>query len=64
MAGFLDGPAERLRSSVAQIVNGTNGGQGLGAAIAWGGGGLFITSAHVIRSPRMTVVTQDPAGPG
>jgi S1-C subfamily serine protease len=30
-----------------------------GAAIAWTDGGLFVTSAHVIRSPRMTVVTPD-----
>jgi serine protease Do len=59
MASFLDGPAERLRSSVAQIVTGTNGNAGVGAAIAWSDGGLFVTSAHVIRSPRMTVVTPD-----
>src|SRR5918993_2628190 len=52
------GPAERLRSSVAQIVTGTNGRGGIGAAIAWSDG-LFVTSAHVIRSPRMTVVTPD-----
>jgi serine protease Do len=60
MDDFLSGPAERLRASVAQIVNGVNGSRGIGAAIAWGDGDLFITSAHVIRSPRMTVVT--PAG--
>jgi len=59
MAGFLSGPAERLRSSVAQIVGGSNGRAGIGAAIAWSYGGLFVTSAHVIRSPRMTVVTPD-----
>jgi serine protease Do len=59
MADFLSGPAERLRASVAQIVNGSNGGTGIGAAIAWGEGGLFVTSAHVIRSPRMTLVTPD-----
>jgi serine protease Do len=59
MADFLSGPAERLRASVAQIVNGTNGRSGSGAAIAWSDGGLFVTSAHVIRSPRMTVVTPD-----
>ena len=52
------GPAQRLRSSVAQIVTGTNGRGGVGAAIAWSDG-LFVTSAHVIRSPRMTVVTPD-----
>jgi serine protease Do len=57
-AGWCD-PAERLRSSVAQIVNGSNGNGGVGAAIAWTDGGLFVTSAHVIRSPRMTVVTPD-----
>jgi len=67
MAGFSDqrswaawcAPAERLRSSVAQIVTGTNGNGGIGAAIAWTDGGLFITSAHVIRSPRMAMVTPD-----
>jgi serine protease Do len=65
MAGFLSDPAERLRSSVAQIVNGRNGSGGIGAAIAWTDGGrsmrtgLLVTSAHVIRSPRMTVVTPD-----
>jgi serine protease Do len=52
-------PAERLRSGVAQIVTGTNGTGGIGAAIAWADDGLFVTSAHVIRSPRMTVVTPD-----
>jgi serine protease Do len=52
-------PAERLRSGVAQIVTGTNGAGGIGAAIAWADDGLFVTSAHVIRSPRMTVVTPD-----
>jgi serine protease Do len=57
MASFLSGPAERLRSSVAQIVNGSNGSGGVGAAIAWADAGLFVTSAHVIRSPRMTLVT-------
>jgi serine protease Do len=56
---FLSGPAERLRGSVAQIVNGRNGSGGAGAAIAWGDGGLFVTSAHVIGSPRMAVVTPD-----
>jgi serine protease Do len=64
MAGFLSGPAERLRSSVAQIVSDEAGPHGpasggIGAAIAWSDGGLFVTSAHVIRSPRMTVVTPD-----
>jgi serine protease Do len=77
MAGFSDrpswagwcGPAERLRSSVAQIIGeaGPHGpasaagshGLATGAAIAWSDGGLFVTSAHVIRSPRMTVVTPD-----
>jgi len=59
MISFLSGPAERLRSSVAQIVTGTNGNGGIGAAIAWTDNGLFVTSAHVIRSPRMIVVTPD-----
>jgi len=59
MPDFLSAPAERLRSSVAQIANGTDGNQGMGAAIAWGDGDLFVTSAHVIRSPRMTLVTPD-----
>ncbi|MFL5475135.1 MAG: S1C family serine protease [Gemmatimonadales bacterium] len=59
MAEFLSGPAERLRSSVAQIVNGRNGSGGVGAAIAWTDVGLFVTSAHVVRSYRMTVVTPD-----
>lgn len=60
MSGFLSGPAERLRTSVAQIINeaGPHGPAGVGAAIAWRDG-LFVTSAHVIRSPRMTVVTPD-----
>jgi serine protease Do len=50
---------------VAQIVDGEAGphgpasGAGIGAAIAWTDAGLFVTSAHVIRSPRMTVVTPD-----
>jgi serine protease Do len=57
-AGWCD-PVERLRSSVAQIVNGQDGAGGIGAAIAWANGGLFVTSAHVIRSPRMTLVTPD-----
>ena len=59
MPSFLDGPAQRLRSSVAQIANGTDGNQSMGAAISWGDGDLFVTSAHVIRSPRMTLVTPD-----
>jgi serine protease Do len=71
MASFPDRPswagwcetAEQLRSSVAQIIDeaGPHGpaSGGLGAAIAWTDGGLFVTSAHVIRSPRMTVVTPD-----
>jgi len=59
MASFLSAPAEQLRSSVAQIINGRDGAGGIGAAIAWTDGGLFVTSAHVIRSPRMTVVTPD-----
>ena len=59
MAGWLSAPAEQLRSSVAQIVNGTERNRGIGAAIAWGTGDLFVTSAHVIRSPRMTVITPD-----
>ena len=59
MVDFLSAPAERLRASVAQIVTGNNGNPGIGAAIAWTDGGLFVTSAHVIRSPRMTVVTPD-----
>ena len=57
MASFLSAPAEQLRSSVAQIEAGPHG--PAGAAIAWADGGLFVTSAHVIRSPRMTVVTPD-----
>jgi len=59
MASFLSAPAEQLRSSVAQIINGRDAAGGIGAAIAWTDGGLFVTSAHVIRSPRMTVVTPD-----
>jgi serine protease Do len=69
MYGFLSGAAARLRMSVAQIINeagphgavhaaGRHGATGMGAAIAWSDG-LFVTSAHVIRSPRMTVVTPD-----
>ena len=59
------GTAERLRASVAQIVSEAgphgpaHGNGGTGAAIAWGEDGLFVTSAHVIQSPRMTVVTPD-----
>ena len=49
-------PAERLRSSVAQIVNGS---AGVGAAIAWSVDGVFVTSAHVIRSPRIRVITPE-----
>ena len=74
MASFLDrpswagwcAPAEQLRSSVAQIIGEAGPhGPAVGAAIAWADGGrsmrtgLFVTSAHVIRSPRMTVVTPD-----
>jgi serine protease Do len=59
MAGFLSDAAERLRLSVAQIRNGRDGGGSIGAAIAWSDPGLFVTSAHVIRSLRMTVVTPD-----
>jgi serine protease Do len=59
MGSFLSEPAERLCASVAQIVNGSNGNAGVGAAISWRDGGLFVTSAHVIGSPRMTVVTPD-----
>jgi serine protease Do len=59
MGSFLSEPAERLRPSVAQIVNGRNGGGSIGAAIAWGEPGLFVTSSHVIRSSPMTVVTPD-----
>ena len=60
MMSFLSAPAENLRASVAQIINeaGPNRPVGVGAAIAWSDG-LFVTSAHVIRSPRMTVVTPD-----
>ena len=69
MSGFLSGPAARLRMSVAQIINeagppgpvqatGRHGPAGMGAAIAWSDG-LFVTSAHVIRSSRMTLVTPD-----
>ena len=59
MGSFLSEPADRLRPSVAQLVNGRNGSGSIGAAIAWGEPGLFVTSAHVIRSSRMTVVTPD-----
>jgi serine protease Do len=59
MGSFLSEPAERLRPSVAQVVNGRNGGGSIGAAIAWGQPGLFVTSAHVIGSSPMTVVTPD-----
>lgn len=59
IAGFLGEPAARLRSSVAQIVTGNNGNAGAGAAIAWSNGGLFVTNSHVIRSPRITVVTPE-----
>jgi serine protease Do len=70
MADWCD-TAERLRASVAQIISEAgppgpaHGAGGIGAAIAWTDGGrpmrtgLFVTSAHVIRSPRMTVVTPD-----
>jgi serine protease Do len=56
---FFGEAAERLRASVAQVVNGRDGRDSVGAAIAWGHGGIFVTSAHVIRSPRVTVVAPD-----
>lgn len=58
MTGFLSAAAERLRSSVARIING-DGIDGSGAAIAWRGNGLFVTSAHVVRSPHISVMTPD-----
>ena len=58
MTGFLSMAAERLRLSVARIING-DGVDGSGAAIAWRSGGLFVTSAHVVRSPHLKVITPD-----
>ena len=55
MTGYLSAAAERVRSSVARIING----DGSGAAIAWRNGGLFVTSAHVVRSSQLTVMTPD-----
>ena len=54
---FLSEAAERLRLSVARIVSGERA-NGMGAAIAWRSG-LFVTSAHVVMSPRVHVMTPD-----
>ena len=54
---FLSDVAERLRMSVARIVNGERA-NGMGAAIAWRNG-LFVTSAHVVTSSRVQVLTPD-----
>jgi len=58
MTGFLSAAAERLRASVARILNG-DGSDGSGAAIAWRSGGVFVTSAHVVRSSNVNVMTPD-----
>ena len=56
--GFLSAAAERLRASVARIVNG-HGADGSGAAIAWRDGGLLVTSAHVVTARHVSVMTPD-----
>ncbi len=64
MNDFLSDAVDRLRASVAQIVVGRRGG-GAGAGIAWREGGLFVTSAHVAVTRRVSVVTPDGrAAPG
>jgi serine protease Do len=51
---FLGDVAARLRASVVAIVDG-----GHGAGFAWRGGDLFVTSGHVVASPKAVVVTPD-----
>ena len=54
---FLSTAADLLRASVVQIIEGRRGSGGAG--IAWGRPDLFVTSAHVVSRPRVTVVTPD-----
>jgi serine protease Do len=54
---FLSTAADLLRASVVQIIEGQRGSGGAG--IAWGRPDLFVTSAHVVSRPRVTVVTPD-----
>jgi serine protease Do len=66
---FLGDAAARLRASVVAIVvdahgsgrgrSASRGGGGHGAGFAWGGGDLFVTSAHVVSSQQAVVVTPD-----
>ncbi|HET9708915.1 MAG TPA: serine protease [Gemmatimonadales bacterium] len=54
---FLSTSVDLLRASVVQIIEGRRGSGGAG--IAWGRPDLFVTSAHVVSRPRVTVVTPD-----
>ena len=54
---FLSTAADLLRASVVQIIEGQRGSGGAG--IAWGRPDLFVTSAHVVSRPRVTVVSPD-----
>lgn len=54
---FLSTAADHVRASVVQIVEGRRGSGGAG--IAWGRPDLFVTSAHVVSRPRVTVVMPD-----
>ena len=61
-SAFLSGAAGRLRASVVGIVDGSRPrrvGLGGGAGFAWGSADLFVTSAHVVRGSKATVVTPD-----
>lgn len=54
---FLSTAADLLRASVVQIIEGRRGSGGAG--MAWGRPDLFVTNAHVVSRPRVTVVTPD-----
>jgi serine protease Do len=64
---FLGEAAARLRASVVAIVDESHGSGrgraasrgGHGAGFSWGGGDLFVTSAHVLSSSKAIVVTPD-----
>ena len=54
---FLSTSVDLLRASVVQIIEGRRGSGGAG--FAWGRPDLFVTSAHVVSRPRVTVVTSN-----
>jgi serine protease Do len=64
---FLGDAVARLRASVVAIVDESHGSGrgrsasrgGHGAGFAWGGGDLFVTSAHVVSSRKAVVMTPD-----